>query len=39
MFNIFSHPLYSRYMPTMETYPQKASYRLLILGTKKFCEL
>jgi hypothetical protein len=35
IFTIFSLILYYGYMPTMETYPQKASFRLLILDTKK----
>jgi hypothetical protein len=35
VFIIFSRPLYHRYMPIMGTYPQKISFKLLILGTKK----
>jgi hypothetical protein len=35
IFTIFSRPFYCRYMPTMGTYPQKASFRSLILGTQK----
>jgi hypothetical protein len=35
IFTIFSRPFYYRYMPTMETYPQKASFRSLILDTRK----
>jgi hypothetical protein len=35
IFTIFNCPIYHRYIPTMEIYPQKVAFRLLILGSKK----